>query len=247
MMYEITATLKTLRQEGFGSFFSKLAQYLGQLFFGGLLFARHHPDNLQPEQLLKYATTTAGGIIQPAQVESEILGLLSLLRERKPKTVVEIGTANGGSLFLFCRSVDVNAVVVSIDLPNGIHGGGSPYWKTLLFKRFKRPGQHLHFLRANSRSPETIGRLKTLLAGRTIDFLFIDGDHTYEGVKADYENYSPLVSKGGLIAFHDVCIHTVTTDCKVDVFWKEIQKSRNTIEFVDNPAQGWAGIGVIFN
>jgi hypothetical protein len=34
--------------------------------------------------------------------------------------------------------------------------------------------------------------------------LFIDGDHTYEGVRRDFEMYSPLVRKGGIIAFHDI-------------------------------------------
>jgi hypothetical protein len=33
--------------------------------------------------------------------------------------------------------------------------------------------------------------------------LFIDGDHRYEGVRRDFEMYSPLVGAGGLIAFHD--------------------------------------------
>jgi len=36
------------------------------------------------------------------------------------------------------------------------------------------------------------------------DFLFIDGDHTYEGVEGDFEMYSPLVRRGGIIAFHDI-------------------------------------------
>jgi predicted O-methyltransferase YrrM len=36
-----------------------------------------------------------------------------------------------------------------------------------------------------------------------IDLLFIDGDHSYEGVKLDYENWYPFVKNGGVIAFHD--------------------------------------------
>ena len=38
---------------------------------------------------------------------------------------------------------------------------------------------------------------------KKIDFLFIDGDHNYEGVKADWNLYSPLLTRGSLIAFHD--------------------------------------------
>lgn len=36
-----------------------------------------------------------------------------------------------------------------------------------------------------------------------IDFLFIDGDHSYEGVKTDFELYSTLLSDRGIIAIHD--------------------------------------------
>lgn len=38
---------------------------------------------------------------------------------------------------------------------------------------------------------------------KPIDLLFIDGDHSYEGVKSDYEAWSPFVKVGGVIAFHD--------------------------------------------
>jgi len=36
-----------------------------------------------------------------------------------------------------------------------------------------------------------------------IDFLFIDGDHSVEGCKLDYELYARKINKGGFIAFHD--------------------------------------------
>jgi predicted O-methyltransferase YrrM len=39
--------------------------------------------------------------------------------------------------------------------------------------------------------------------GRSIDFVFIDGDHRYEGVKGDWEAWSPLLVPGGVIALHD--------------------------------------------
>jgi predicted O-methyltransferase YrrM len=46
-----------------------------------------------------------------------------------------------------------------------------------------------------------------VLNEQNLDFLFIDGDHTYKGVKEDFEMYSPLVRKGGVIAFHDITKH----------------------------------------
>jgi len=50
--------------------------------------------------------------------------------------------------------------------------------------------------------------------------LFPDGDHSYEGVKRDFEMYSPLVRPGGIIAFHD----TVFMD-GVRRFWAELKAS----------------------
>jgi cephalosporin hydroxylase len=141
---------------------------------------------------------------------------------------------------------DPEATVISLDLPGGIHGGGYPYWKTWLYRRFAGPRQMLHLLRGNSHEQVMIEKLKGLLAGRQIDFLFIDGDHTYNGVKQDYEMYSPLVRPGGLIVFHDICIHGVELNCQVDQFWREIRvTAKNPLEFVENPQQGNCGIGVL--
>ena len=38
-----------------------------------------------------------------------------------------------------------------------------------------------------------------------IDFVFIDGDHSYDGLRQDWEAWSGLVAAGGLIALHDSC------------------------------------------
>jgi hypothetical protein len=41
-----------------------------------------------------------------------------------------------------------------------------------------------------------------------IDFLFIDGDHTYEGVLADLNNWTPFIKQGGVVVLHDVAVDT---------------------------------------
>lgn len=38
---------------------------------------------------------------------------------------------------------------------------------------------------------------------KRLDVLFIDGDHSYEGVKADWETYRPLLGPGSIVVFHD--------------------------------------------
>lgn len=56
----------------------------------------------------------------------------------------------------------------------------------------------------DSHAPEILEELKTALAGRTIDLLFIDADHDYQSVRQDYEMFAPLVK--GLVAFHDIVV-----------------------------------------
>jgi predicted O-methyltransferase YrrM len=81
--------------------------------------------------------------------------------------------------------------------------------------------------------------------GERLDFLFIDGDHSYQGVKRDFEMYKSLVNKGGIIALHDI---VQAKDSRVGVprFWAEIKSKYNTTEIVNNRSQGWAGIGVVY-
>ncbi len=134
---------------------------------------------------------------------------------------------------------------MSIDLPGGIHGGGYPFWRSYVYRRFVQAKQSLHLLRRDSHAASTKDHLQTILPPGGIDFLFIDGDHTYEGIKMDFEMYSPFVRKGGLVAFHDICTHPPEINCGVDKFWNEIRTRHKSWEYVENPNQGQYGIGVL--
>ena len=47
------------------------------------------------------------------------------------------------------------------------------------------------------------GRQAPLRGKERLDFVFVDGDHSYDGLRVDYEGFSPLIAKGGIIALHD--------------------------------------------
>ena len=246
MFYEIEITLRTLRQEGFGSLCNKLRIYFYQLFCAARFLFLRLPRNATPEELVDFSFNAAGGLLHTAQVRSEIIQLTDLVGKRRPKSVVEIGTAQGGTLILWCRQADPTATIVSLDLPGGIHGGGYPYWKSWIYQRFPFGTQKLHLLRGDSHKPEMLARLKSVLPGDgKVDFLFIDGDHTYDGVKADFEMYSGLVRPGGLIAFHDICKHPEALNCHVDRFWQEVKRGLQNREFIERISQDTCGIGII--
>ncbi|HEY5296775.1 MAG TPA: class I SAM-dependent methyltransferase [Verrucomicrobiae bacterium] len=168
------------------------------------------------------------------------------MRQRpSPRAVLEIGTARGGTLFCWCALSAPEATIISVDLPQGIHGGGYPSWKTFLYRKFAGPKQNIHLLRSDSHDPVVLAAVKKFLPADGLDFLFIDGDHTLDGVRRDYEMYSTLVKTGGAIVFHDICTHAGEYDCHVDKLWNQLKKSHEHWEFIEKPAQGVYGIGVI--
>jgi predicted O-methyltransferase YrrM len=88
--------------------------------------------------------------------------------------------------------------------------------------------------------------IKGILNGKKIDFLFIDGDHSYLGVKKDFELYAPLVKRGGIIAFHDIVPSFLCPEVKVHKFWNEIKINYRYKEIVKDPNQDAYGIGVLY-
>jgi predicted O-methyltransferase YrrM len=194
------------------------------------------------ETVLAHRAVNLGALQKP----SELAALIGLLRPIPLETVVEIGTARGGVFYALCQVAREEALVVSIDLPGGQFGGGYTLEDQQRFVQFGRGHQQLAFLRNDSHLAITKQSLKRLLNGREIDFLFIDGDHTYKGVKKDYEMYSPLVRRGGLIAFHDICFHPTYPTCEVERFWKEIKVGKHAEQCIDLKDAAWGGIGVIW-
>jgi predicted O-methyltransferase YrrM len=81
--------------------------------------------------------------------------------------------------------------------------------------------QKIHLVREDSHALATLSLIKKILEGRKLDFLFIDGDHTYNGVKTDFEMCSKLVKKGGIIAFHDTVPGPPENVGGVPRFWNE--------------------------
>jgi predicted O-methyltransferase YrrM len=88
--------------------------------------------------------------------------------------------------------------------------------------------------------------IRRILDGNSLDFLFIDGDHTYEGVRKDFEMYGKLVRRGGIIAFHDIVSGRPEDVGGVPRFWNEIKHDFGYIELVKNWKQSGCGIGIIY-
>lgn len=176
----------------------------------------------------------------------ELEAFVQYLQPSSLASVLEIGTMKGGTLYLWCQLSQPDAHVFSIDLPSGRFGGGYSSKLELLFHRFKKTGQSLKCIRGDSHAASTRRAFKDALNGRLLDFLFIDGDHTYDGVRRDYEDYANFVRPGGVIAFHDIVFNPLNAaDFEVWKFWAEIKdRHEDAVEFVDPPNGDRRTIGI---
>ena len=184
--------------------------------------------------------------VRPWQHVEEIAQLAGVIEGKKPKVVLEIGTASGGTLFLAACLAAPDALLVSIDLPHGLYGGGYPDWKIPLYKGFAQKDQSIELLQGDSHSQNMFLQLTRILGDKKIDYLFIDGDHTYEGVKQDFEMYGKLLAPGAIVAFHDIVSDkSEKPDHFVSVFWNEIKNKYRFQEFVKDKNQSKLGLGVL--
>lgn len=161
----------------------------------------------------------------------ELAELIDMLIDFKPEVIVELGVFAGGTLYAWQR-VAPNPTVIGIDMMQEAPDG-SP-----------RDEHGAIGILGNTHDPATVDALVEALDGRLIDFLFIDGDHSYEGVRQDYEMYSRLVRPGGLIGFHDIVTHQYQLGCEVVKLWCEI-KDESAVEIVSSEGDHWGGIGVL--
>jgi predicted O-methyltransferase YrrM len=215
------------------------------------------PQDCQPDSVVDFLFSAAAESIVPWQIEEEYRALARVVAERRPRTILEIGTADGGTLFAHARLAAEDALIISIDLPEGPFGGGYPHWRIPFYESFARPHQRLKLIRGDSHAAETAERLEKILDGRTVDYAFIDGDHTYDGVRQDFNLCRRLAAADGVIALHDIAEHpnsqyTSTeaaahhADWAVHDFWCEISPLHDTDEFIADRGQEGYGIGVIY-
>jgi cephalosporin hydroxylase len=180
------------------------------------------------------------------QIRGEILSLTNFVAALSPKHVMEIGSARGGSFYLWSMLAAADGKKISVDLPGGVYGGEENADASTRARRDELMlswATGVHLIAGDSHTKEIHDQVQAILGDDKVDFLFIDGDHTYEGVRADYLMYRDFVRSNGYIAFHDINDSDFHRANQVGVgrLWQELEGSK--LEF--NEHQDWAGIGVI--
>ncbi len=171
----------------------------------------------------------------------------ALIRNTKPTYALCIGSMYGFIPFMCavaCRDNGqgmVDFVDAGFDQKNSTdhdrHHFGQGFWK--------RKDAHTHFsyLRAEKTlrlHVMTTRQFFRLHPKKKYEYIYIDGDHSYEGVKSDYELCWKRLAKGGIMSFHDTHHRGVYRDIRFEVwrFMVELKKKhKGWIEF-PNPASG---------
>jgi len=176
--------------------------------------------------------------VEMLQMPYEITQLARAVEALKPKVILEIGTARGGTLLIWASLASDE--VITCDLSD-------MSWQAPLFTRFPPLSSDckVTLLSGNSHAPEFKVQVAAALNGRKVDFLFIDGDHTESGVTADYMDYKDFVRPGGIIAFHDVVEKQPRPTNQVSRLWKRLKEVAEVEEIVEDPAQSGYGIGIL--
>ncbi len=145
------------------------------------------------------------GLIPPrslhTQPESAVLRELA----REAQCVVEIGVYEGSSAVVLCGALSPQAELHLID-PFSDESGWAlrPGWRATAGATRLAVGRHCRRrgpkLRWHIARSQDVGRS---WPGPSVDLVFIDGDHSPEGCREDWEVWHPHVKPGGVVAFHD--------------------------------------------
>ena len=150
---------------------------------------------------MKYTTNKEQTWMRDQEGTEGLLDLIKELGDNSDKTMIEIGSFVGESTVLFAQSF---GSVTAIDPFMEGYDDKDPTSNLFEFDNvyetyLDRVTKHSNVQTLVMTSNEACEVLKF----NEFDFIYIDGLHTYEGVKTDITNYLPLVKKGGVIGGHD--------------------------------------------
>lgn len=165
--------------------------------------------------------------------------LIDILR---PELIVELGTYYGTSYCAFCQAVDelkINAKCYAIDTWQGDSQSG--FFSNEVLEDLKKHHDNLYG-KFSRLIQSTFEEATVHFDDSSIDLLHIDGFHTYDAVRKDFEMWLPKMSKRGIILFHD--INVKEGDFGVWQFWKEVKSEYPNFEFIHSHGLGLLVVGV---
>jgi hypothetical protein len=169
--------------------------------------------------------------------------LFALIRLTRPRRFVELGTHHGCSFFGAVQAVEQHATgteCIAVDTWEGDHQAG--HFGSEVHEAVQA-ALATHFAPAPQGGPWLLRSRFSDAAPRfapgSIDLLHIDGLHTYEAVREDWETWRPKLSARAIVLFHDT--RETKGDFGVWRLWAEISAGRPSLDFAHEH-----GLGVLY-
>lgn len=174
----------------------------------------------------------------------------ALIRNFRPKRILCVGSEYGfvpAVCAVGCRDnkhgkVDFVDAAMNMNLVNklaGDHWGGVGFWKKCKPEKYFGKFGIEDYIRLYVMKDYEFAKK---YPKRKFDYIHVDGDHSYKGVKKDFDLFWGRLNKGGFMAFHDIA----SPDRDGNIygtrdFWAELKKKyKVTFEFNKDP-----GVGII--
>lgn len=157
--------------------------------------------------------------------KDDLRAMLRILTKLNPKNILEIGSHKGYSAEVWIRAFRPD--------------------KFVTIEKDPKPNDAVEYISDKHHylwNTDSHNRNLKIDPG-PYDFLFIDGDHSYEGVRNDWETFGALVRPGGIVMLHDSFYHANGTE-EVDIFWREL-KLMYPYQEIKSSSES-TGVGVIF-
>lgn len=165
-----------------------------------------------------------------------------LVGATKPNVIVELGTHLGNSYFTFCQAVADHQLATkcyAIDTWEGdVHGG---FYGGDICKSVNQYNSQ-HYIEFSSCMRMTFDSALQTFKDGVIDLLHIDGLHTYEAVRHDFESWQQKLSPNAIVLFHDT--NVTSEGFGVRKYFQELKvKYKNHLEFTHSFGLGFIQIG----
>ena len=173
------------------------------------------------------------------QSKAELDWMLKIIEDNKCGSLLEIGSSFGGTLKRMAAVMPKGSQIVAVDMP----ADETPKFLNPVDSLKETCGQlcklgaNVELFLGDSQNSKIV---EAVSAYGPYDFIFIDADHTYLGMKTDWENYGPM---GRIVAFHDIG-GNIPGCTKA---WEEIKASGvHTEEYTDQNNDHRFGIGIVY-
>jgi Methyltransferase domain len=157
-----------------------------------------------------------------------------IVRAAAPRVLVELGTFTGVSYSAFCNAV------VEASLPTRCHAVDTWQGYREIYEDFCQFHEQ-HYRKFSTLLRCTFDEALSQFSDNSIDLLHIDGPHTYEAVRHDFESWLPKLSRQGVILFHDTNVRE--REIGVWRLWEQLRRQYPSFEFLHGCGLGMLAVG----